>query len=38
MATMTMGDSKRAWELFSMINPALRGSTSDEVLTYRVGP
>ena len=38
MATAAMGDSKRAWELFSLINPVLHGSTPEEISTYRVEP
>jgi cellobiose phosphorylase len=38
MATAAMRDSKRAWELFSLINPVLHGTTQDEISTYRVEP
>tara|TARA_R110002111_G_scaffold144910_2_gene211249 strand:- start:84352 stop:93141 length:8790 start_codon:yes stop_codon:yes gene_type:complete len=38
MATAAMGDSKRAWELFSLINPVSHGTTPDEISTYRVEP
>lgn len=38
MATAAMGDSRRAWELFSLINPVSHGSTPDEISVYRVEP
>lgn len=38
MATAAMGDSKLAWELFSLINPVLHGTTPEDISTYRVEP
>ncbi len=38
MAAAAMGNSERAWELFSMINPISHGSTPQEISTYRVEP
>ena len=38
MATAAMGDSERAWELFSLINPISHGATPAEIATYRVEP
>ena len=38
MATAAMGDSDRAWELFSLINPISHGATPEQVSTYRVEP
>lgn len=38
MATAAMGNSRRAWDLFSLINPVSHGSTPDEISTYRVEP
>ena len=32
------GDSERAWELFSLINPITHGTTPEDVATYRVEP
>ena len=33
-----MGDSQRAWELFSLINPMTHGDTAGRIATYRVEP
>ncbi|MEO8594678.1 MAG: glucoamylase family protein [Candidatus Solibacter sp.] len=38
MAFAQLGDRKRAWELFRMINPANHAATPASVLTYRVEP
>jgi cyclic beta-1,2-glucan synthetase len=38
MAFAAMGDAKRAWELFSLINPVLHGNTAAKAVTYRVEP
>lgn len=38
MAFAALGDSARAWELFSMINPLNHGSTSEQVATYKAEP
>ena len=38
MAFAAMGDSRRAWELFSMINPVHHSSTPETAAVYRVEP
>ncbi len=38
MAYAAMGDSKRAWELFGMINPLNHGNSATEIAKYRVEP
>ena len=38
MAFAAMGDSNRAWELLSIINPINHGSTPEEVAVYRAEP
>ena len=38
MAFAELGDHRRAWELFSMINPVNHGSTPLEIATYKVEP
>ncbi len=38
MAFFAMGDSTRAWELLSIINPLKHGSTAEEVAIYRAEP
>lgn len=38
MAFAKMGDTDRAWELFSLINPIHHGSTATGIGTYRVEP
>ncbi|MBL0143011.1 MAG: cyclic beta 1-2 glucan synthetase [Betaproteobacteria bacterium] len=38
MAFAELGDSRRAWELFSMINPVNHALTAGTVATYKVEP
>ncbi|HZE86501.1 MAG TPA: glucoamylase family protein, partial [Puia sp.] len=38
MAFAVMGDKKRAWELFDMINPIHHGSSPQGMATYKVEP
>jgi cellobiose phosphorylase len=38
MAFAAMGDSKRAWELFYLINPVAHGDTPETAALYRVEP
>ncbi|MFZ6673131.1 GH36-type glycosyl hydrolase domain-containing protein [Undibacterium sp. Xuan67W] len=38
MAFAKLGDSKRAWELFDMINPVNHARTSSQVARYKVEP
>jgi cyclic beta-1,2-glucan synthetase len=38
MAFARLGDSRRAWELFSLINPAHHGATPEGIARYRVEP
>lgn len=38
MAFAKLGDSKRAWELFSLIQPIHHGTTAAQVKTYMVEP
>jgi cellobiose phosphorylase len=38
MAFAAMGDSKRAWELFSLINPVTHAATPQAAAIYRVEP
>ena len=38
MAFAAMGDAKRAWELFTLINPVTHGDTPEAVALYRVEP
>jgi len=38
MAFARLGDSKRAWELFSMINPVNHGRSAEETAIYKVEP
>ncbi|MEQ1516596.1 MAG: glycosyl hydrolase family 65 protein, partial [Usitatibacteraceae bacterium] len=38
MAFATMGDSRRAWELTSLINPVNHGDSADDVATYKIEP
>jgi len=33
-----LGDSERAWELFSLLNPIHHGSTPEQVATYKAEP
>ena len=38
MAFAAMGDNRRAWELFSLINPVTHSNTPESAATYRVEP
>jgi cellobiose phosphorylase len=38
MAFAQLGDKKRAWELFTMINPVNHGSSADDSAVYKVEP
>ena len=38
MAFAKLGDSKKAWELFTMINPVNHARTPEEIATYKVEP
>jgi cellobiose phosphorylase len=38
MAAAARGDRKRAWDLFSLINPVAHGATPKDIETYRVEP
>ncbi len=38
MAFAALGDAKRAWELFAMINPVTHGASPEAVAVYRVEP
>jgi cyclic beta-1,2-glucan synthetase len=38
MAFADLGDSQRAWECFSMINPVHHGSSASQVVAYKVEP
>ena len=38
MAFAALGDKRRAWELFNMINPIHHGDTSKGIATYKVEP
>jgi cyclic beta-1,2-glucan synthetase len=38
MAFARLGDNRRAWELFSMINPVNHARSADEIATYKVEP
>ncbi|MCX5772069.1 MAG: cyclic beta 1-2 glucan synthetase [Candidatus Hydrogenedentes bacterium] len=38
MAFADMGDSNRAWELFSLLNPIAHGTAPDDMQTYKVEP
>ena len=38
MAFALMGDSRRAWELFDLLNPVHHGSTADQTAIYQVEP
>lgn len=38
MAFAAIGDAKRAWELFHLINPVTHGDSPETALTYRVEP
>jgi cyclic beta-1,2-glucan synthetase len=38
MAMAQMGENERAWELFTLLNPAHHGSTPEAIATYKVEP
>ncbi|MGA8020304.1 MAG: glucoamylase family protein [Desulfobacterales bacterium] len=38
MAFARLGDNRRAWELFTMINPVNHASSTEETATYKVEP
>lgn len=38
MASASLGDNRRTWELFDMINPINHGKTKEQVQTYKVEP
>jgi len=38
MAMAELGETERAWELFSLINPISHGTTSTEIALYRAEP
>jgi cyclic beta-1,2-glucan synthetase len=38
MASAALGDNRRTWELFEMINPINHGKTREQVETYKVEP
>ena len=38
MAFAVLGDSRRAWELLTMINPINHGRTKEKIATYKVEP
>ena len=38
MAFAALGDSRRAWELFAMINPVNHASSAQAIATYKVEP
>jgi cellobiose phosphorylase len=38
MAFAAMGDSKRAWELFSLLNPMAHGASPEHMQVYKVEP
>jgi cellobiose phosphorylase len=38
MAFARLGDSRRAWELFALINPVHHGSSSEQIAKYKVEP
>ena len=38
MAFAALGDSRRAWELFDMVNPVTHGSSDAMIATYKVEP
>jgi cellobiose phosphorylase len=38
MAFAAMGDSKRAWELFSLLNPIAHGASPEHMQVYKVEP
>ncbi len=38
MAFAVMGDSERAWEMFTLLNPVNHGGTPQQIATYKVEP
>src|SRR6185436_2227622 len=38
MAFAMLGDHQRAWDLFNMINPVMRGGSEGDIATYKVEP
>jgi cellobiose phosphorylase len=38
MAFAQLGDSERAWELFTLLNPVHHGGTAGQIATYKVEP
>ncbi|MCE9639390.1 MAG: cyclic beta 1-2 glucan synthetase [Betaproteobacteria bacterium] len=38
MAFAALGDSRRAWELFTLINPINHASSAEKIATYKVEP
>jgi cyclic beta-1,2-glucan synthetase len=38
MAFAKLGDARKAWELFSLINPIHHGETPDQIAKYKVEP
>src|SRR5690606_35938181 len=38
MAFAKLGDTERAWELFSLLNPVQHGATRERIGTYKVEP
>jgi cellobiose phosphorylase len=38
MAFTLMGESERAWELFTLLNPVHHGGTPEQIATYKVEP
>jgi len=38
MAFARLGDNRRAWELFTMINPVNHAKSTEETVTYKVEP
>lgn len=38
MAFAVLGDSQRAWELMTLINPVNHGRTAESIMTYKIEP
>jgi cellobiose phosphorylase len=38
MAFAEMGENERAWELFALLNPVIKGGTARQIATYKVEP
>ena len=38
MAFAKMGDNKRAWEIFTLLNPVRHGGTPEQIATYKAEP